>query len=77
MGDRLATIDVGRKVGAAVLPFWGGAAGSPCNTIDMGGKVGLCPFLGGAGFPSNTLSPGPRPSSVPSGIFIHPAVWPQ
>jgi len=39
---------------------------------------GLCPFLlGGAGSPSNTKSPGPRPTSVPSGILIHPAVWPQ
>ena len=33
--------------------------------------------LWGAGSPSNTVSPGPRPTSVPSGIFIHPAVWPQ
>jgi len=26
---------------------------------------------------SNTTSPGPRSTSVPSGILIHPAVWPQ
>ena len=32
---------------------------------------------GGAGSPSNTTSPGPRPTSVPSGILIHPAIWPQ
>jgi len=25
----------------------------------------------------NTMSPGTRPTSVPNGIFIHPAVWPQ
>jgi len=25
----------------------------------------------------STMSPGPRPTSVPSGILIHPAVWPQ
>jgi len=38
----------------------------------------LCPFpLGGAGSSSNTMSHGPRPTSVPSGILIHPAVWPQ
>jgi len=37
----------------------------------------LCPFAGGAGSPSNTIWPGPRSTSVPSGIFIHPAVWPQ
>ena len=23
------------------------------------------------------MSPGPRPTSVPSGILIHPALWPQ
>jgi len=27
--------------------------------------------------PHNTLSPGPRPISVPSGILIYPTVWPQ
>ena len=25
----------------------------------------------------NAMSPGPRPTSVPSGIPIHPTVWPQ
>jgi len=51
MGDRLATIGMGRK--------WGGAAV-------------------GAGSPSNTMWPGPRPTSfLPSGILIHPTVWPQ
>jgi len=25
----------------------------------------------------NTMWPGPRPTSVPSGILIHPTVWPQ
>ena len=54
MGDRLATIDEGRKVGAAV----------PLS-------------LGGAGYPSNTMWPGPSPTSVPSGIVIRPTVWPQ
>jgi len=38
----------------------------------------LCPFSwGGAGSPSNTMSPGPRPTSVTSSILIHPTVWPQ
>jgi len=27
--------------------------------------------------PSNPKSPGPRPISIPSGILIHPAIWPQ
>ena len=30
----------------------------------------MCPLLGGAGSPSNTMSPGPRPTSAPSGILI-------
>jgi len=30
-----------------------------------------------AGTPSSTMWPGPRCTSVPSGVFIHPAVWPQ
>ena len=31
----------------------------------------------GAGFPSNMMLPGPRPTSIPSGILIHPTVSPQ
>jgi len=54
MGNRLATIDMGRKVGAAV-PIFVGGAGSPCNT----------------------MSPGSRPTFVPSCILIHPTVWSQ
>ena len=51
-------------------------------TTDMGRKLGDCAVSplsgrGRAGSPSNTTSPGPRRSSVPSGILIHPAVWPQ
>jgi len=43
-----------------------------------GRKVGGCdPFRGGAGSSSNTMSPWPRPTSVPSGILMHPAIWPQ
>jgi len=33
--------------------------------------------FGGSDSTSNTMSPGPRLTSVPSGILIHPAVWPQ
>ena len=53
MGDRFATIDMGRKV-------W------DCSA----------PFRGGSWVPSN-MSPGPRLTSVPSGILSHPTVWPQ
>jgi len=41
--------------------FWGGAV----------------PLKGGAGSAFNTVLPGPRPTVVPSGILIHPAVCPQ
>ena len=34
-------------------------------------------FLGGAASPSNTKSPWLRPTSIPSGILVHPAIWPQ
>jgi len=27
--------------------------------------------------PSNAKSPGPRPTSIPSGVLIHAAIWPQ
>jgi len=44
----------------------------------MGRKEGGVPLSeSGPGSPSNTMWPGPRPTSVPSGILIHPAVWPQ
>ena len=32
---------------------------------------------GTTGSPSSTMRPGPRPTSMPSGILIHPAVWPR
>jgi len=52
MDDCLVTIDMGRKVRAAV------------------------PLLGKLG-PHLTMSLGPRPTSIPSSILIHPAVWQQ
>ena len=42
------------------------------------GWGGCAPFLGrGAGSPSSTNLPGPRPSSIPGNILIHAAIWPQ
>jgi len=35
------------------------------------------PLSRSAGNPSNTMWPAPMSTSVPSGVFIHPAVWPQ
>jgi len=44
----------------------------------MGQKLGPVPLWeGGAGSPTNTMWPGPRPTCVPSFIFIRPTVWPQ
>jgi len=52
--------------------------GDRLATIDMGRKFGGCSFLGeGELGPHVTMQPGPRPIFVPSGIFIHPAVWLQ
>jgi len=101
--SRLATIDMDRKVGAAVPFFrwssvpilhkvawaeaylrtkWHLDPSSRLATIDMGLKLGdcvafgrICAHFGGAGSPSNTMSPGPRPTSIPSDILIHPTVW--
>jgi len=38
---------------------------------------GVVPLSRSAGNPSNTMWPAPRSNSVPSGVFIHRAVWPQ
>jgi len=44
----------------------------------MGKNWGLCSFGGGgAGSPSNTMWPGPRPTCVPCVILIHRTVRPQ
>jgi len=53
--------------------------GDRLATIDVGQKEGgAVPLsVGGAGSPSNTMSPGLRPTGVPSGILIHLAAWPQ
>jgi len=48
-------------------------------TVDMDRNVGAAVPLsvGEAEPPSNTMSPGLRPTSAPNGILIHPAAWPQ
>ena len=40
-------------------------------------RGGVVPLSWSAGNPSNTMWPAPMSTSVPSGVFIHPAVWPQ
>ena len=58
---------------------WHHDTSSRLATINMGRKLGgSAPCWGaGTGSPSNTKSPGLRPTSIPSGILIHRAVWPQ
>ena len=47
----------------------------PFGHNTYGPKMGAVPlFWGGVGSLSNKMSPGPRPTSLPSGILIHPAV---
>jgi len=48
--------------------------GLPFGHNRYGPKIGKgCAPLAGSWVPSNTMWPGPRPSSIPSGILIHPA----
>ena len=59
---------------------WHPDPSSSLATIDMGQKLaeGAVPFFCGWGWvPSNTKSPGPRPTSIPSASLVHPVVWPQ
>jgi len=98
--SRLATIDMGRKLGA--VPLLGEELGPHVTQHRLQGrglppyqvtsqfiqlfghnghglKIGGCAPLGGGGArsPSNTMSPGLRHTSVPSGILMHQALWPQ
>ena len=41
------------------------------------GGGGAVPLSRSAGNPSNTMRPAPMTTPVPSGVFIHRAVWPQ
>jgi len=74
------------RLAEAYLPTkWHLDPSSRLATIDIGRKFGrgCCAFplfflfLWGAGFSSNTMLPGPRPTSVPNSILIHPTVWPE
>jgi len=38
---------------------------------------GCCALFAGELGPPLSQWPGPRSTSVPSGVFIHPPVWPQ
>jgi len=100
MGDRLATIDMDRKLGA--VPFGEGELSPHLTKCRLGRGLppyqvtswstqpfsqkmhepkiggGCAPLGRGAGSPSNTMWPGPRPTSMPSfTLILHPAVWSQ
>jgi len=73
-GNHLTQCRLGRCLPSYQVAFW---SMQPFGHNRHGPKIRrLCPF-GGAGSPSNTMCPGPRPTSRPSGILIQPAVWPQ
>ena len=74
LSPRLTQCDLGRDL----LPYQVASSSiQPFGHKDMGRKLGAVPLFGGAATPSNITSPGPRFTSVPSGILIHPAVWPK
>jgi len=53
--------------------------GRPFGHNRQGPKVGrgCCGGWVFSGSPSDTMWPGPKPTSLPSGILIHPTFWPQ
>jgi len=67
--SHFATTDMGRGLHrlACVLP-------ASVNR-ENGGLLCLLSRGGGAGSPSNTMWPEPRPTYVPRAIYIHPSVW--
>jgi len=58
-------------------PKWHLNPSSRLTTTDMGQKSGAVPLFGGAGYPSNTICPGQRLTSLPSFILIHRTSWSQ
>jgi len=73
MGGRLATINMGRKWGSCCVSFRGPMGTWRCLDLEYLVDVATRSILP----PSNTMWPGPRSTSVPSGILIHPTVWPE
>ena len=74
LGPRLAQCGLGRDL----LPYQAASSSiQPFGHNRYGPKIGWCVralFLGVAGSTSNTMSRRPRPTSVPSGILMHPGV---
>jgi len=76
LGPRLTQRCLGRGL---LLCQLASSSIQPFGHNEQWSKIGvMCPFSeGGGGSPSNTTSPEVRPTSIPSGILMHSAVWPQ
>ena len=76
LGPHLTQCRLGRGIPPYQMASW---YIQPFGHNRHGPKIGgSAPFLGrGARSPYSTKSPGPRPTSIPSGILIHPTIWPQ
>jgi len=79
LGLHLTQCRLGEGLPPHQVPSW---SIQPCAHNRHGPKIegggGAVPlWRGRAGSPSNTMWSGPRPTSVPSGILIHLAIWPQ
>jgi len=90
MGDRLATINMGWKLGAVPLFFGGGGLGpylTQCGLgrvylrtkwhLDPSSRLATTDMGRKLGGGAGSPSNTMRPTFVVSGILIHPAVWPQ
>ena len=77
LGPRLVQCGLGR----GLLPYQVASSSiQPFGHNKHGPKLGgggCALFSGVAGSTSNTMLRRPRPTSLPSGILIHAAVWPQ
>ena len=60
---------------SAVAEMGMGDGGHNRHGPKIGG--GYCAPFAGAGTQFSTMWPGPRSTSVPSGVIIYPAIWPQ
>ena len=77
LGPDLTQCHLGRGLPTYQVAFW---SIQPFGHNRHGPKSGWAAVplsVQGAGSPSNTMSPGLRPTSVPSGSLIHPTIWPQ
>ena len=76
LGLHLTQCCPGRGLTSYQVAFW---SIQPFGHKKHGPKIGGCaPFWGGrAGSPSSTMWPDPRPTTIPSGILTHAAIWPQ